>query len=39
MDAAARKSGIDVAELRRRNMIRPAQMPYRNPMAKTYDSG
>ena len=39
MDAAARKTGIDVAELRRRNMIEPARMPYRNPMAKTYDTG
>ncbi|MFO1304078.1 MAG: xanthine dehydrogenase family protein molybdopterin-binding subunit [Burkholderiales bacterium] len=39
MDAMARKSGIDRVELRRRNMIRPAQMPYRNPMAKTYDTG
>jgi carbon-monoxide dehydrogenase large subunit len=39
MDAAARKLGIDGAELRRRNMIRPAQMPYRNAMAQTYDSG
>ncbi|CAG0949460.1 aerobic carbon-monoxide dehydrogenase large subunit [Burkholderiales bacterium] len=39
MDAAARTAGIDPAELRRRNMIRPEQMPYRNPMAKTYDSG
>ena len=39
MDAAARRTGIDVAELRRRNMIEPAQMPYRNPMAKTYDTG
>ena len=39
MDAASRASGIDAVELRRRNMIRPAQMPYRNPMDKTYDSG
>jgi carbon-monoxide dehydrogenase large subunit len=39
MDAAARKTGIDRVELRRRNMIRPEQMPYRNPMAKTYDTG
>ena len=39
MDAAARATGIDQVELRRRNMIRPAQMPYRNPLAKTYDSG
>jgi carbon-monoxide dehydrogenase large subunit len=39
MDAAARQLGIDGAELRRRNMIRPEQMPYRNPMGQTYDSG
>jgi carbon-monoxide dehydrogenase large subunit len=39
MDAAARKTGIDQVELRRRNMIRPEQMPYTNPMDKTYDSG
>ena len=39
MDAAARATGIDEVELRRRNMIRPAQMPYRNPLSKTYDSG
>jgi carbon-monoxide dehydrogenase large subunit len=39
LDAAARQTGFDVVELRRRNMIRPEQMPYRNAMAKTYDSG
>ena len=39
MDAAARKLGMDPGELRRRNMIRPQQMPYKNPMDKTYDSG
>jgi carbon-monoxide dehydrogenase large subunit len=39
MDAAARQTGIDPIELRRRNMIRPEQMPYRNPMGRTYDSG
>ncbi len=39
MDAAARQTGIDQVELRRRNMIRPEQMPYTNAMAKTYDSG
>ena len=38
-DAAARQTGIDPVELRRRNMIRPEQMPYKNPMQKTYDSG
>ena len=35
----ARDRSIDPAELRRRNMIRPEQMPYTNPMAQTYDSG
>ena len=39
MDAAARKLGLDPAELRRRNMIRPDQMPYKNPMGQRYDSG
>jgi carbon-monoxide dehydrogenase large subunit len=39
MDAAARKTGIDPIELRRRNMIRPEQMPYTNPMGQKYDSG
>ncbi len=39
MDAAARELGMDPAELRRRNMIRPEQMPWRNPMGQTYDSG
>jgi carbon-monoxide dehydrogenase large subunit len=39
MDAAARKMGLDPAELRLRNMIRPEQMPYTNPMAQTYDTG
>ena len=39
MDAASRKIGIDQAELRRRNMIRPDQMPYTNQMGQVYDSG
>ncbi len=39
MDAAARKLGLDPAELRRRNMIRPDQMPYKNAMGQLYDSG
>jgi carbon-monoxide dehydrogenase large subunit len=38
-DAAARELKLDPAELRRRNMIRPEQMPYTNPLAQTYDSG
>ena len=39
MDSAARKLGLDPAELRRRNMIKPSQMPYTNPMGQVYDSG
>jgi carbon-monoxide dehydrogenase large subunit len=39
MDEAARQTGIDRVELRRRNFIRPEQMPYTNPMAQTYDTG
>ena len=39
MDEAARQTGIDRIELRRRNMIKPEQMPYTNAMGKTYDSG
>lgn len=38
-DAAAREMKLDPAELRRRNMIRPEQMPYTNPMAQVYDVG
>jgi carbon-monoxide dehydrogenase large subunit len=38
-DAAAREMKIDPAELRRRNMIRPDQFPYKNPMAQVYDAG
>ncbi|WP_427914143.1 xanthine dehydrogenase family protein molybdopterin-binding subunit [Ramlibacter sp. MMS24-I3-19] len=39
MDEAARQSGIDRIQLRRRNFIRPEQMPYKNPMGQTYDVG
>jgi aerobic carbon-monoxide dehydrogenase large subunit len=38
-DAAARRLKIDPTELRRRNFVRPDQMPYRNPMGQTYDVG
>jgi carbon-monoxide dehydrogenase large subunit len=38
-DAAAREMKLDAAELRRRNLLRPEQMPYKNPMAQVYDSG
>ena len=39
MDEAARQTGIDRIALRRRNFIRPEQMPYTNPMGQVYDSG
>jgi len=38
-DAAAREMKIDPAELRRRNLIAPEQMPYKNAMGQVYDSG
>jgi carbon-monoxide dehydrogenase large subunit len=39
MDEAARQTGIDRIALRRRNFVRPAQMPYQNPMGQVYDVG
>jgi len=39
MDEAARQTGIDRLELRRRNFIQPSQMPYKNAMGQTYDTG
>jgi aerobic carbon-monoxide dehydrogenase large subunit len=39
MDEAARQTGIDRVALRRRNFIRPEQMPYKNPLGQVYDSG
>ena len=39
MDQAAAQMKLDPAELRRRNLIRPEQMPYRNAMGETFDSG
>ncbi len=38
-DAAARQMQLDPAELRRRNHIRPEQMPFKNAMGQVYDSG
>jgi aerobic carbon-monoxide dehydrogenase large subunit len=38
-DAAAHELGLDPAEIRRRNLIAPEQMPYTNAMGQTYDSG
>ncbi len=39
MDEAARQLGMDRIALRRRNFIRPEQMPYKNAMAQVYDDG
>jgi carbon-monoxide dehydrogenase large subunit len=45
LDRLAAKLGLDRAEIRRRNLIQPAQMPYRTKLvtrdggAMTYDSG
>ena len=39
IDAAARATGIDRVELRRRNLIPPSAMPYRAPNGQVYDSG
>ena len=39
IEAAAEELGIDAVELRRRNLVDPGEMPYRNPVGMTYDSG
>ena len=39
MDTASRQLGIDPAELRRRNFVRPSQMPYTTAMGEKYDTG
>ncbi|MFB0921962.1 MAG: molybdopterin-dependent oxidoreductase, partial [Alphaproteobacteria bacterium] len=39
MDHAARQLGIDRVELRRRNFIKPEQMPYTTSLDQVYDSG
>jgi len=39
MSEAARQLGLDETELRRRNLVRRGQMPYRNPMGQVYDDG
>ena len=39
VDVAAIELGIDPVELRRRNLIKPEQLPYTNAMGTTYDSG
>ena len=39
IEAAARATGIDSAELRRRNFVPPEAMPYKTPTGSHYDSG
>ena len=39
VDRAAAETGIDPVELRRRNHIRPDELPYKAPSDMTYDSG
>ena len=39
VDLMARRLGMDPAELRRRNLLRPDQFPYRTPTGRLYDSG
>ncbi|TME99159.1 MAG: xanthine dehydrogenase family protein [Chloroflexi bacterium] len=39
VDAAADEMGMDGAELRRKNFIRPEQFPYKTPAGNVYDSG
>ncbi|HEV8439196.1 MAG TPA: xanthine dehydrogenase family protein molybdopterin-binding subunit [Methylomirabilota bacterium] len=39
IDLAAEETGIDRVELRRRNLIDEAKMPYTNPFGMVYDSG
>jgi carbon-monoxide dehydrogenase large subunit len=39
IDVAARETGVDPAELRRRNMIPSDAFPYETPVALHYDSG
>jgi hypothetical protein len=38
LDIAARQLAIDPVELRRRNLLRRDELPYRNPNGMTYDS-
>ncbi|HYW02495.1 MAG TPA: xanthine dehydrogenase family protein molybdopterin-binding subunit [Gammaproteobacteria bacterium] len=39
VDEAARETGIDRVELRRRNLIGADEMPWRTPLGQLYDSG
>jgi carbon-monoxide dehydrogenase large subunit len=39
IDVAARELGLAPQELRRRNFIKPSEMPYQTPVESRYDSG
>ena len=39
VDEAARTAGVDRIELRRRNFIKPDEMPYKTAAGRTYDTG
>jgi carbon-monoxide dehydrogenase large subunit len=39
IDIACRRHGFDRIEVRRRNLVPPKAMPYRNPLGLVYDSG
>jgi len=39
LDRAARRLDMDPAEIRRRNLIRPEELPYRSPSGIVWDSG
>jgi carbon-monoxide dehydrogenase large subunit len=39
MDAIARELGVDPAEVRRRNLLRPDELPYTSAAGNVYDSG
>lgn len=39
VDTAAKELGFDPIELRRKNLVRPEAMPYRNAVGMVYDSG
>ncbi len=39
VDTAAKELGLDRIELRRKNLVRPEAMPYRNAVGMNYDSG
>ncbi|OWV33475.1 carbon monoxide dehydrogenase [Pacificimonas flava] len=39
LEAAARETGMEVDEIRRRNLLTPAELPYDNGIGLTYDVG